>query len=313
MPTRRPYYSHLAVHRLMLRDAVRTHAFRDALRAVVRPGDVVLDVGAGTGILSLFAAQAGAARVYAVERTSIARTARALIERNGFSDRIHVLNDDIERVSLPERVDVIVSEWLGTLAVDENMLSPVVMARERWLKRGGRMVPERVTTFVTPVWNEELSTELEWRSGSPYGLDLRLVMPNHDPEVWRVHHARDTWAPIVTPHAAWTVDATTVTRRVASAAFRTAFSCTAKREGRINALATWFDARLGGGVSLTNAPMAPSTHWGQYVFPLHRAFDVGRGKRLDIKFASIPNGPGQCRFEWSVREQGQRWEHHRAG
>ena len=119
MPTRRPYYSHLAVHRLMLRDDVRTRAFRDALRAVVRPGDVVLDVGAGTGILCLFAAQAGAARVYAVERTSIARTARALVARNGFSDRIHILNDDIERVSLPERVDVIVSEWLGTLAVDD--------------------------------------------------------------------------------------------------------------------------------------------------------------------------------------------------
>ena len=75
----------------MLNDRVRNEAYRAALSAAIKPGAVVLDVGAGTGILSFFAAQCGAARVYAVERTAIARIARRLAQRNGFADRISVI------------------------------------------------------------------------------------------------------------------------------------------------------------------------------------------------------------------------------
>src|SRR6185437_11750421 len=158
-------YSQLSVHRWMLRDRVRNEAYRQAIARAVKPGDVVLDIGAGTGLLSVFAAQAGAATVYAVERTPIAVIAERMMKSNGVDGRVAVVHGDLEDIDLPEKVDAIVSEWMGGLGVDENMLAPVVMARNRWLKPGGKMLPERVTAFLAPAWIEDFDEDLAyWRA-----------------------------------------------------------------------------------------------------------------------------------------------------
>ena len=143
-----PMYAEFEVHRTMICDRVRTEAFRRAIDAVVRPGDIVLDVGAGSGILSVFAARAGAARVYAVERTTIAVVAHELAAANGVADTVRVIQGEVEDVELPERVDVIVSEWLGGFGIDEGMLAPVITARDRWLEPGGVMIPRSVTALT---------------------------------------------------------------------------------------------------------------------------------------------------------------------
>ena len=97
----------------------------------MRPGDVVLDVGAGSGILSLFAARAGAARVYAVEQTTIAVLAQRGTA-NGYQEIVQVIQGDILEIEPPEaRVDVVVSEWLGGFRNNKGMLVPVIAARDR--------------------------------------------------------------------------------------------------------------------------------------------------------------------------------------
>jgi predicted RNA methylase len=132
-----PMYTEFEVHRTMIRDRVRTAAFRRAINSVVRPGDIVLDVGAGSGILSVFAARAGAAAVYAVERTSIAVLAEQLAAANEVAEIVKVIHGDVIDIELPEPVDVIVSEWLGGFGIDEGILAPIIAARDRWLKPGG--------------------------------------------------------------------------------------------------------------------------------------------------------------------------------
>ena len=165
-----PMYAEIEVHRTMICDRVRTDAFRRAIDAVVRPGDVVLDVGAGSGILSAFAARAGAARVYAVERTAVAALAQELAVANGFGEIVEVIHGDVTDIVLPERVDVIVSEWLGGFGIDEGMLVPVIAARDRWLKPGGVMIPRSVTAWAALVHDRHLAETVEFLRGTPYGL-----------------------------------------------------------------------------------------------------------------------------------------------
>ena len=94
-------YAEFEVHRTMICDRVRTEAFRRAIDSVVRPGDIVLDVGAGSGILSVFAARAGAARVYAVEQTSVAVLAQELAAANGVAEIVQVIHGDVMDIELP--------------------------------------------------------------------------------------------------------------------------------------------------------------------------------------------------------------------
>ena len=169
-------YGEFEVHRTMIRDRVRTDAFHRAINAVVCPGDTVLDVGAGSGILSMFAARAGAARVYAVERTPIAGLAEQLAAANGVADTVTVIQADVIDIELPEQVDVIVSEWLGGFGIDEGMLAPVIAARDRWLKPGGVMIPHTVTAWTALVHDRYLADMIDFLQKDPFGLKLEVLV-----------------------------------------------------------------------------------------------------------------------------------------
>src|SRR5947209_15387727 len=119
----------LEVHRGLLQDEIRTNAFREAIRRVVTPGNVVLDLGTGSGILSFFACEAGARRVFAIDATHSADLASFVSRQLGYSDRVEVFHDRSTNVELPERADILVTETLGAFGFDERILSSVIDAR----------------------------------------------------------------------------------------------------------------------------------------------------------------------------------------
>jgi SAM-dependent methyltransferase len=143
---------------------------RRALRETVRPGCVVVDLGAGTGVLGFLALQAGAARVYAIERDPIIRLARSLARENGFEGRTRFIRGDALSVRLPERADVVVSDMVGRLGIDEGMATAVAAAR-RFLKPQGRFVPQRAELWVAPVHAPELHRR-HVMAGSGHGIRL---------------------------------------------------------------------------------------------------------------------------------------------
>ena len=138
----------------MLEDHTRTGAYAAAILGSAKAcfeGKTVLDVGAGSGILSIFAARAGAKKVFAVEATPMAVHARTLIKHNGLDHVIEVLQGTVESIVLPEKVDVIVSEWMGYLLLRESMLDSVLAARDAWLKPGGSLWPSHARLLLAPA------------------------------------------------------------------------------------------------------------------------------------------------------------------
>lgn len=126
-------------YHLTKQDRVRTEGYRDFIyeNKDVFKGKVVLDVGCGTGILSMFAARAGAAKVLSVDNSDIIEKARKNITENGFQDVITLYRGKIEEIKLPCKVDIIISEWMGYFLLYEAMLDSVLVARDRFLAPGG--------------------------------------------------------------------------------------------------------------------------------------------------------------------------------
>ena len=136
----------------------------------------MLDVGCGTGILSLFAAKAGAAHVYAIECSDIAVQAKAIVAANGYADRITVIQGKVEEVTLPvEKVDVIVSEWMGYCLFYESMLDTVLWARDRWLAPGGVILPDRGTLSVCAIEDAEYRNDKINFWSDVYGFDMGCI------------------------------------------------------------------------------------------------------------------------------------------
>ena len=305
-------YAEIEVHRTMICDRVRTEAFRRAIDSTVRPGDIVLDVGAGSGILSMFAAQAGAERVYAVERTTVAVLAQELAAANGLAEVIEVIQGDVMDVELPEHVDVIVSEWLGGFGIDEGMLTPVIAARDRWLEPGGVMIPRSVTAWAALVHDRYLDETVGFLKDNPYDLRLGKLVEMTVNEIsysgtFRHLAAGDSRSE---PGRLWTTDADMISLEQAQAPHEAETLLQVHDQGTANALALWFSAELAPGISLSIGPGDPPTHWGMTTAPLRSPVELTPGMVVRVRVRTAPARPVGTWTSWAIAMPGADWEEH---
>lgn len=164
----------------MLKDVVRTRAYQRAIEE--NPNDfkdkIVLDIGCGTGILSMFAARAGAKHVYAIENAEIALFAREIIKRNGFEDKITVIKGKMEEITMPvPKVNIIISEWMGYFLLYESMLDSVLWARDKYLVKGGKMLPDKIHMYLAAVEDGEFKQKKRSFWDDVYGVDMSCLAP----------------------------------------------------------------------------------------------------------------------------------------
>jgi SAM-dependent methyltransferase len=268
-----------AAHEGMLLDTQRCEAYREALRRCVRPGDVVVDLGAGTGLLSFFAAQAGASRVYAIEMSAIADLAARLIEANDFGDRITLVRDKSTRARLPERGDLLVTETLSILGFEnENIVEFVADARRRLLKPDARIMPASADTFLVPIQSDDLGIgKLPARL---YGLDFSALRhTRYSPQAVRLEASGKAIVELAEPVARWHLDFTAELKGPGP----TTFDFVIVREGRLDGFLGWFEATLCPGVTVSNSYRLPPTSWGQAYFPAREQPAVRTGQRLRLE------------------------------
>ncbi len=283
----------------LLGGSSRIEAFRAAIRAVVRPGDRVLDLGTGLGTYAFLAARAGASKVWAVERDPIAHVAETLAAANGLADRVEVLRGDAEVMELPERIDVLLFEDFPTSLLDAK--THVILRRaQEVLVREGRMIPRAAHLCVAPVQSEDVHRQIfpipaEESEAGWLDLDwgsLRPLLANHPrrrslpPALLLappLRSARLLLRPLPDPEelrveGAW--DATT--------------------SGTVHALALWFDLEIADGVHLSNEPRARPEPWGQTILPLDPPLRVAEPSRIEAAVwrERLPSGaPGWVAWE----------------
>ncbi len=161
-------------HELMLNDQIRMRAYEAGIKEVIKPGMTIVDLGTGTGILSLWAAEAGAKKIYGIDANeNRQQAAEARLNEAGFGLIYEFKLGLSYDVGLPEKADVIISEILGNLADNEDMTPILKDARQRFLKPGGLMLPRQVSTFITPVSAMESHTMVEQ-------MNIRGINPRYN-------------------------------------------------------------------------------------------------------------------------------------
>ena len=283
-------FPHLLQHRVLLEDGVRVRALAAAIRAVVRPGDVVLEVGTGTGVLAVLAARAGARRVYAVERTGLADIAKAVARENGVASRVRILEGDARAVRLPERADLLITETIGHLGLEEGLAAIVRDARRRHLKPQARVLPRRVRLLVAPVSLPAFSREVL----VPWQRLKSLGESGVAPAGRRIYKIRWPEAGCLgCPLAIWDLSLEGAEgpppRLAGTVTFR------GLRTGSLSGFAACFEAELAPGVILSSRE---GTTWRPVFLPLPAAVRVGPATVLRLRLAFAERGVG-CRVAWA--------------
>ncbi|XP_015228832.1 PREDICTED: protein arginine N-methyltransferase 3 [Cyprinodon variegatus] len=276
-------YGHYGIHEEMLKDTVRTESYRDFMYSnpEVFRDKVVLDVGCGTGILSMFAARAGAKKVIAVDQSEIIYQAMDIVRSNQLENVITLIKGRIEDIKLPvEKVDIIVSEWMGYFLLFESMLDSVLYARDLYLADGGSVYPDLCNISLAAVGDAEKHQSRIGFWDDVYGFNMACMKSAVVPEaVVEVVNAETL---ISEPAVIQMLDCNTVC--LSELEFTADFSLKMTKTTEWTAIVGYFDIFFDKGCSnkviFSTGPQVPKTHWKQTVFLLEKPMAVKAGEEL---------------------------------
>jgi len=288
-------YSHFSIHEEMLKDEVRTKTYMDSILSNKHlfKGKTVLDIGCGTGVLSIFAARAGAAKVIGIECSSIVNLAEQIIKDNGYEHVITLIKGKVEEVSLPndiDKVDIIISEWMGYCLFYESMLDTVIYARDKWLRKDGHgmIFPDKASLYICGIEDRQYKEDkIDWWD-NVYGINMNCI---------RKVAIKEPLVDVVDPRQVVTnpclvKEVNLYTATVKELAFTSEFCLRLKRDDYVQAFAAYFSVdftRCHKKTGFTTSPDSQYTHWKHTVFYMDEAITANDKSVIRGTFTCKPN------------------------
>jgi protein arginine N-methyltransferase 1 len=294
----RRVFADLYQHDRMLADRVRTDAYWAGIERHISRGDVVIDLGTGSGVLALFAARQGA-RVHAVEHGPIIDAARAVARDNGVNTiEFHRLNS--RRLELPHQVDAIVHEQIGDALFDERVVANVADLRDRLLKPGGRIHPHRLALYIEPVQLlDGFGAPFAWEQRL-HGIDFRGLEQFADTQghgyLYRTFRPFPFDRFLCRPEPVVEVDLHTATE--ADLPQRISYERPVEREGVLDGFCVHFHAAFDDEIGFGTSPVAPPTSWATpFLRVAPRRVAPGESVRLELTADDLAD-PSSWRWNW---------------
>lgn len=274
-------YAHFGIHYDMLSDKVRTQSYKDAIfnNKTSIQDKIVLDLGCGTGILSMFAATAGAKKVYALDQSEVIYHAMDIIRENKLENVIETVKGRLENTKLDSKVDIIVSEWMGYFLLFEGMLDSVIYARDNCLSPGGILLPNRCNISLVANGDVETHKKLIEFWSDVYGYKMNCMKS----EVVREASIDIVPSKYIISEPCIVKDIDLYTCGVDVVNFTSEFKLPITCDGYVTSLVGYFDTffELPQKVSFTTGPHETPTHWKQTLFFFRDCKEVKKGDIIE--------------------------------
>ena len=274
----------------------RQGLYERALAAVLKPGDVVADLGCGVGVLGMAALRAGAVRAYGIDHSDAIELARESAARTGLADRYTCIRGSTFQTDLPEQVDLIICDHVGFFGFDYGIIAMLDDARRRMLHPGGQIMPRRLRLFAAGAQSADARDRIDRWQHDPVPQDQRWL---HEYSL-NTKQSHDFVAEDICtdPVALGEIDLTVANPD----SFAFTASLSALRDSRIDGLACWFECELAEGVWMTNSPLAAdSIGRSNAFFAAREAFAVTAGDVIDISFRIRP---AEHLIAWTIQPPG---------
>ena len=275
-------YSTFYIHEEMIKDKIRTGSYKKAIEnnKTIFKDKIVLDIGSGTGILSIFAAKAGAKHVYGIEYADIADYSKEIIKQNNLSDKITIIQSKVEEATLPvDKVDIIISEWMGYFLLYESMLDTLLFARDKWLKKDGYLLPDKAQIYLAGIQDTLYKYNKIDSWDNVYGFNFSVLKNPALAEPIIDNFPNNN----IISNSCKIFDIDLYTVKVEDLDFSAGYEIIFNKDDTFNGFVTWFDVefdKLPNKITLSTSPYEPSTHWKQVMFYSKNDIEVKKNEKL---------------------------------
>ncbi len=286
-------FSDLHEHEKMVADSVRVTSYHNAIKRHIKSGDVVLDLGTGTGILSFFAAQQKPRKIYAIDHSDFIEVAQRIAAYNNI-DNIQFVRTNSRDFMPEEKVDVLLHEQIGDDLFNENMIENILDLKRRVLKETGRILPGRFEFFLEPVSiRREYRVPFLWENNVD-GVDFGFLKQVHEIDKFKHGGYDRKWLEpgtlnffLCQPNALYAFDLNEL-KSQADLPKSIWASKKVVHSGELDGFCFYFRVIFDEDINFDTSPLNTKTHWGNHLFRVEsRHFEIGQHISYILKMEDI--------------------------